>query len=101
MHHESHSADDQEEGPFTFAGEILALDLVNTVVVVRGKQRDLLQTPEDLAHWWEAAQRRHPAMDRVQGAAPVYDVTLLTSLKTLRDALRPIFTGVITGQPTD
>lgn len=32
----------QEEERFPFVDEVLALDLVNTEIIVRGKQRDLL-----------------------------------------------------------
>src|SRR6187399_2934541 len=54
---------DSDEDTFVFVGEVLALDLVNTEVVVRGKPRDLLATPEDVGQWWRAAQRYYPDMD--------------------------------------
>jgi predicted RNA-binding Zn ribbon-like protein len=34
---------------FFFVGNVLALDLLNTEAVIRGKKRDLLSSPEDLA----------------------------------------------------
>lgn len=89
-----------DEGAFLFVGEILALDLVNTEIVVRGKRRDLLATPQDVFHWWQAVYRHHPAMDAVQGEdhqGPVYDRELLDELKTLRAALRGIFSAITKG----
>jgi predicted RNA-binding Zn ribbon-like protein len=80
------------EDTFVFVGQVLALDLVNTEVVVRGKGRDLLATPEDVGQWWGAAQRYYPDMD-VMGARDVarIDTTQLLALKELRTALRGIF----------
>ncbi|MCI0709703.1 MAG: ABATE domain-containing protein [Chloroflexi bacterium] len=83
---------------FVFVGEALALDLVNTTVVIRGKQRDLLQTPGDLAQWWEAARHQHSHMDRVRDAEPVVDAAFLRDVKALRDALRRLFTAIAEGE---
>jgi predicted RNA-binding Zn ribbon-like protein len=80
------------EDTFLFIGDVLALDLVNTEVVVRGKPRDLLVTPEDVAQWWHAAQRYYPNMDAVQAAGVArVDTAALVALKGLRRALRGIF----------
>src|SRR5262245_56582482 len=86
------------EDTFVFVGEVLALDLVNTEVVVRGKGRDLLATPEDVGQWWRAAQRYYTDMD-VVGASDVarIDTTLLVALKALRTALRGIFGALADG----
>jgi predicted RNA-binding Zn ribbon-like protein len=77
---------------------VLALDLVNTEVVVRGKPRDLLATPEDVIQWWHAAQRSYPDMDVVQasGLARI-DTAALLDLKELRTALRGIFGALADG----
>ncbi len=88
---------DLVSGPFTFNGDLLALDLVNTRVMIRGKHRDLLQTPEDVATWWNAACYYRPEMDRAYGAQPIFDGDLLTAVKTFRDSLRRLFTAIIDG----
>jgi len=83
------------EEAFPFFGDVLALDLVNTEVILRGKPRDLLATPEDVAQWWHAAQRHYPDMDEVEasGGARV-DTATLVALKGLRRALRGIFSAL-------
>ena len=45
---------------FPFLGEVLALDLVNTEILVRGKRFEFLTTPEDAARWCPAASSRGP-----------------------------------------
>jgi predicted RNA-binding Zn ribbon-like protein len=86
------------EDTFVFVGEVLALDLVNTEVVVRGKPRDLLAAPEDVSHWWHAAQRSYPSMDVVQASGVVrFDTAALAALKGLRTALRGIFGALADG----
>jgi predicted RNA-binding Zn ribbon-like protein len=79
---------------FLFVGGALALDLVNTEVVVRDKRRDLLADPQDVAHWWQSARRHHPDPVEVP-VAPVYDRALLDALRALRAALRGIFSAVV------
>jgi predicted RNA-binding Zn ribbon-like protein len=82
-----------DDGPFRFLAELLALDLVNTQLVVRGKPHDLLTTPEEAARWWEVARRHHPELPVVRQSAPepVIDAALLDRLRTLRGALRGFF----------
>ena len=46
----------------------LALDLINTEVMDRGKPRDTLPSPEALARWWEAACERYPDQCVIEGA---------------------------------
>jgi predicted RNA-binding Zn ribbon-like protein len=83
---------------FLFLGDVLALDLVNTEVVVRGKGRDLLGTPEDVGKWWRAAQRSYPDMDVVQASGIVgFDLAALLALKQLRTALRGMFGALADG----
>jgi len=83
---------------FSFLGGDLALDLVNTEVMERGKQQDLLDTPQALASWWQAARRHYPELDEWCGANEetiVYDPALLNALKTLRAALRRLFSALV------
>src|SRR5687768_10543311 len=86
------------EGTFVFFGDVLALDLVNTDVILRGKPHDLLATPEDVVQWWHAAQHHYPDMDVVEasGVAGV-DSVALVALKGLRTALRGIFGALADG----
>jgi predicted RNA-binding Zn ribbon-like protein len=94
-----HLSDSGEE-TFLFIGDVLALDLVNTEVVVRGKGCDLLATPEDVGQWWRAAQRVYPDMDVVQASSVVaFDTAALAALKGLRAALRGIFGALADGTP--
>ena len=86
------------EDTFVFIGEVLALDLVNTEVVVRGKGRDLLATPEDVVQWWHAAQRYYPNVAVMEASGGIrFDATALTALKGLRTALRSIFGSLADG----
>src|SRR5262245_64916883 len=86
------------EDAFLFIGDVLALDLVNTEVMVRGKPRDLLATPEDVGRWWHAAQRYYPTMDVVQATDVAHvNTAALVALKELRRALRGIFGALADG----
>jgi predicted RNA-binding Zn ribbon-like protein len=92
------------EGPetgFPFVGEALALDLVNTEAVVRGKPIDLLDAPNALPAWWRAARARHPeAAGTEAGMEPaVAEPALLPAVKGLRAALRRLFRAVADGRP--
>src|SRR5689334_15099867 len=92
--HVSHSGKET----FLFIGDVLALDLVNTEVVVRGKPRDLLATPEDAGQWWRAAQRAYPDMEVLEGSGVVrFDLAALLALKELRTALRGMFGALADG----
>jgi predicted RNA-binding Zn ribbon-like protein len=72
-------------GPvFRWLGEPLAIDLVNTVMVVReGEVVDLLATPADLERWLAAEG------DRVEDGAAVD----LADLRALRDAAHELLTA--------
>lgn len=90
----------QYETPFLVDGENLALSLVNTEVMTRGKRGDLLMTSQDVARWWQETCQRHPEFDEVrrESEEPImYDTALLNALKTLRAALRAIFNALVTG----
>ncbi|GLV54143.1 RNA-binding protein [Dictyobacter sp. S3.2.2.5] len=88
----------QDDKPLIFQGEMLALDLVNTEVMRRGQRHDLLTTPQDVVHWWQATCQHHPELDGGSGTnedTTVYDQALLDALKTLRTALRAIFDALV------
>ena len=86
------------EGTFVFFGDVLALDLVNTEVILRGKPRDLLATPEDVGQWWRAAQRYYPDMDVMPASDDArIDTTQLVALTGLRAALRGLFGALADG----
>src|SRR5262245_23166475 len=47
---------------FEFVGEVLAIDLVNTEVVVRRRPFDLLAPPGTYVAWWGEAAARYPEL---------------------------------------
>jgi predicted RNA-binding Zn ribbon-like protein len=75
----------------------LALDLINTEIIDRGKQRDTLPSPEALARWWEAACKRYPDQCVIEGADGTIAWTseLLDATLALRKALRTLVTRVV------
>jgi predicted RNA-binding Zn ribbon-like protein len=89
----------KQDERFAFRGGVLALDLVNTKKLKRGKPFEALVTPQDVAQWWQAACEHHPQWQReVQGgdeAVDANDTELLEALKTLRAALRQMFTALV------
>jgi predicted RNA-binding Zn ribbon-like protein len=88
---------------FPFVSGVLALDLVNTDILLRGKRHDFLITPEDAAEWWSQTTLHHPNRDRVKGEAETlqWDTTLLAALKRLRVALRHVFLSLIEQHPVN
>ncbi|HET8845257.1 MAG TPA: ABATE domain-containing protein, partial [Ktedonobacteraceae bacterium] len=95
---EEEQATMQNDEPFVFWGDNLALDLVNTEVVIRGKRQDLLAQPQDAAQWWRAAQKEHRDLDTVRAENEDHihdDRALLSALKSLRTALRAIFSALV------
>jgi hypothetical protein len=46
----------------------LALELINTEVMERGKRHDVLTTPEVLARWWAEVCELYPEQCAVEGA---------------------------------
>ena len=86
---------------FPFLGEALALDLVNTEILVRGKRFEFLTTPEDAARWWREASIHHSDRDRVQGEEETtrWSPELLEALKHLRAVLRRLFIELIEQRP--
>ena len=89
---------------FTFCGENLALDLVNTEIIKRRKQLDLLSTPLDVALWWQMACQHHDVYDNVYpetAGEVVYNSDLLQNLTTLRTALRALFSALVEKKAPD
>jgi predicted RNA-binding Zn ribbon-like protein len=87
----------QGDGPFVFVGEALALELVNTEVIVRGKRHDLLAAPGAVAAWWRAARGHHPHVLPADVPVPPDDVTLHQAITHLRAALRGLFSALADG----
>lgn len=80
-----------------FLSGSLALDLVNTEQVVRGKWHEVLSSPDELARWWPEALARHPEREHVQGEERVSDWTpdLLEEVKKARRVLRTLCTHLV------
>lgn len=76
--------------PFVFVGENLALDFVNTEIMVRNQPRDLLASPVDLRDWKSSAQVYHPELGAID-----FDDTGFQQAIILRGAIRHILKSVI------
>jgi predicted RNA-binding Zn ribbon-like protein len=95
---DSTSGEHDPSAGFLFVGESLALDFVNTAIVVRGQPRDLLAAPADLAAWLDAAATIDSASgSATNGHALVVDEVILSRAKAFRASLRGLFTAVIAG----
>lgn len=88
---------------FLFLSGVLALDLVNTEVVVRGKRFDLFSSPGDIARWWQEAIAHHPDEEYVRGEALaiVWSQSLLETMKQIRAAIRTLCTNLVEHQPLE
>ena len=88
---------------YLFLSGVLALDLVNTEVVVRGKRYDLLATPEDVAFWWQQARTHHPEAEQVRANTDtvIWSAHLLERIKRLRAAIRTLGTNLVERQSVD
>ena len=75
----------------------LALELINTETLDRGKKYDLLFSPEALARWWEGICAHYPDQCSIAGAGAtiVWTSDLLEAVKALRLALRTLATQVV------
>jgi predicted RNA-binding Zn ribbon-like protein len=75
----------------------LALDLINTEIMDRGKRHDTLPSPEALARWWEAACERYPDQCVIDGAdeTTAWTGELFDAVLALRMALRTLITQVV------
>lgn len=88
---------------YQFISGVLALDFVNTELVVRGKRYDLLSTPEHVAAWWQQALTHHPDREKVKTETPAMICTaqLLASIKQVRAAIRTLCANLVEQQPFD
>jgi predicted RNA-binding Zn ribbon-like protein len=88
---------------FPFLSGMLALDLVNTEVVVRGRRYDLFSSPEDVARWWQEAVMYHPDGEKVEEEmqAIAWSPPLLEGIKLVRTAIRTLCTNLVKQQPID
>jgi predicted RNA-binding Zn ribbon-like protein len=88
----------EDDAGFLFVGENLAIDLVNTEIVARGKPIDLLAPPGAYGRWWRAAAARYPALaDEL--ASSEANPELESSVMALRGALRTVFDAVAADAP--
>jgi predicted RNA-binding Zn ribbon-like protein len=88
---------------YLFLSGVLALDLVNTEVVVRGKRHDLFATPEDVAVWWQQARTHHPNAEQVRANTEtlIWSAQLLERIKRVRAAIRTLCTNLVERQSLD
>jgi predicted RNA-binding Zn ribbon-like protein len=101
-----HSESRQTSTPrldYVFLSGVLALDLVNTEVIVRGKRYDLFPTPEDVARWWQEALTHHPDGEKVKEEMPTitWSLPLLERIKGVRAAIRTLCTNLVEQQAFD
>jgi predicted RNA-binding Zn ribbon-like protein len=76
---------------------LLALELINTEMMERGKRHDVLTSPDKLARWWAEVCELYPEQCAVEGAlAPTaWTSEMLDAVKALRMALRRLITRVV------
>jgi predicted RNA-binding Zn ribbon-like protein len=88
---------------FTWVGGLLALDLVNTEVVVRGRRYDLLGTPADARRWLAGAQQRRALVPTSPDSGPAADQAeaWLAELQSLRLALRALLDTIVAGEQAE
>jgi predicted RNA-binding Zn ribbon-like protein len=88
---------------YPFLSGVLALDLVNTEVIVRGRIYDLLCSSEDVESWWQEAIIHHPDREKVKQETQVieWSLPLLERIKRIRAAIRTLCTNLVEQQPLD
>src|SRR3989442_4753503 len=88
---------------YPFLSGVLALDLVNTEVIVRGRRYDLLCSPEDVTRWWQEALTHHPDREKVkeETQAIAWSLPLLERIKQVRAAIRTLCINLVKQQPLD
>jgi predicted RNA-binding Zn ribbon-like protein len=81
----------------------LALALINTETIDRGKKRDALSSPKALARWWEeTCERYYDECVIAETDAPIiWTDELLEAVKALRIALRAVATHVAEQQSVE
>jgi predicted RNA-binding Zn ribbon-like protein len=84
-------------------GGAMALALINTETLDRGKKRDALSSPEALARWWEVACESYPDECVIEetGTQVAWTDELLEAIKVLRTALRAFATHVVEQQSVE
>lgn len=73
----------------------LALRLINTESVDRGKRYDNLPTPEALARWWAESCARYPDECGDTGGQVAWAEEALADVKALRATVRALLTRVV------
>lgn len=73
----------------------LALRLINTESLDRGKPHDNLPSPDTLARWWAESCARYPDEGGDTGAPIAWTDESLAEVKALRMALRALLTRVV------
>jgi predicted RNA-binding Zn ribbon-like protein len=91
--------EENTEKNYLFLSGALALDLVNTEIMQRGKRKDLLVSPQDLAAWKEAAFKEYPEELSLEVEPEEFDEATFEAIKNLRAALRHIFTALVEQHP--
>jgi len=88
---------------YLFLSGVLALDMVNTEVIVRGRRYDLFSSPEDVARWWQEAVTHHPDGVKIKNETQVivWSLPLLERIKGVRTAIRTLCTNLVEQQPLD
>ena len=84
----------KERSKYLWVGNFLAIDFVNTDIVLGGRAVDLLATPEDLVNWTEAAG--YPSLNSVAAPGVAQD-SALQEAKAYRALLRTSFAAVAAG----
>jgi predicted RNA-binding Zn ribbon-like protein len=81
----------------------LALKLINTETLDRGKHHDALSSLDALARWWSEMCQQHPDECIVEGAGEpaAWTSELLEAIKALRKALRALVTHVVQRQTVE
>lgn len=94
QNHISQKEASNERKRFVLPGGNLALDLVNTEIMVRGKKVDLLVTAQDAAQWWKMAQQKYPQIVQERGRWECSEQQA-EALRALRQELRYLFEALI------
>jgi predicted RNA-binding Zn ribbon-like protein len=83
-----------------FLSGSLALDLVNTEMIVRGKKHDILSSPEALSRWWREAIAHRTEYKHIAVEEPATNWTseLLDEVKKVRQMLRALCTQLVEEQ---
>jgi predicted RNA-binding Zn ribbon-like protein len=79
-------------------GEPLPVELANTRFLERGRERDGLESRDDLADWLARVGERLPLAEHDRAALEPAD---LAAARELRDALRTLLEAAAAGRPLD